>query len=74
LTGIVAGPILGPRAAKEGGPIGTARVAAAGIPVEHVRSILMREDETCFHVLSAASLDAVREAAARARLSATRMA
>ena len=45
----------------------------AGTPVRYVRTIFVREDETCFHVFEASSLDTVREAADRARLSAHRI-
>ena len=40
----------------------------AGTPVRYVRTIFVREDETCFHVFEAASEGAVRRAASRAAL------
>jgi hypothetical protein len=39
-----------------------------GIPVRFVRSIFVPEDETCFCLYEAASVDAIREAARRAAL------
>jgi Protein of unknown function (DUF4242) len=45
----------------------------AGTPVRYVRTIFVREDETCFHVFEAASVDSVREVAHRALLSAERI-
>ena len=56
-----------------------ARAAAAqltleGKPVRFLRSIFVPEDETCFYLFEAASLEAVREAAQRAALSFDRIA
>jgi len=45
----------------------------AGTPVRYVRSILVREDETCFHVFEAGSVENVREVTRRALLSAQRI-
>ena len=45
----------------------------AGTPVRYVRTIFVREDETCFHVFEAASAESVREVARRALLSAQRI-
>jgi hypothetical protein len=50
-----------------------ARVAAEeltreGSPVRYLRSIFVPEDETCFYLYEAASVEAVREAAQRASL------
>ena len=47
-----------------------ATVTLAGTPVRYVRTIFVRQDETCFHVFEAASVESVREAARRALLSA----
>ncbi len=48
-------------------------VTLAGTPVRYVRTIFVREDETCFHVFEAASADTVREVVRRASLSAQRI-
>lgn len=45
----------------------------AGTPVRYVRSIFVREDETCFHVFEAADVENVHEVARRALLSAQRI-
>jgi hypothetical protein len=45
----------------------------AGTPVRYVRTIFVREDETCFHLFEAASAESVREAARRALLSPQRI-
>jgi hypothetical protein len=37
-----------------------------GVPVQYVRAIFVPEDETCFFLYEAGSIDAVREAARRA--------
>ncbi|MDQ3669189.1 MAG: DUF4242 domain-containing protein [Actinomycetota bacterium] len=56
-----------------------ARLAAAeltreGTPVRYVRSIFVPEDETCFLLCEAGSVDDVRETARRAALSFERIA
>lgn len=48
-------------------------LAQAGRAVRYVRSIFVPEDETCFHLFEAASVEAVREASDRARLSPQRI-
>jgi len=37
-----------------------------GIPVRYVRALFLGEDETCFHLYEAASVESVQEAARRA--------
>lgn len=49
------------------------RLTLAGTPVRYVRTIFVREDETCFHVFEAASAESVREVARRALFSAQRI-
>ncbi|HTW10427.1 MAG TPA: nickel-binding protein [Acidimicrobiales bacterium] len=44
------------------------QLRSEGTRVHHVRSILIPEDETCIHLYRAASIEAVRVAAARASL------
>ena len=43
-------------------------VSGEGMPVRYVRTTFLPEDETCFHVFEAPSLDAVQEVGRRARL------
>jgi uncharacterized protein DUF4242 len=43
-------------------------LASEGLPVRHLRSIFVPEDETCFYVYEADSAGTVREAARRAGL------
>jgi hypothetical protein len=50
-----------------------AELSLAGTDIRYLRTILVREDETCFHVFEAASAETVREAAERAGLSAYRI-
>ena len=50
-----------------------ATLTLAGTPVRYVRTIFLRQDETCFHVFEATSVETVREAAKRARLVAQRI-
>jgi Protein of unknown function (DUF4242) len=44
-----------------------------GIPVTYVRSILIPEDDTCFHLYEARSAEAVREVTRRAGLTFERL-
>lgn len=44
-----------------------------GVGVRYVRTMYLRDDETCFHVFEATSLEAVIEAAQRAGLPDTRV-
>ena len=44
-----------------------------GEPIRYLRSILVPEDETCFHVFEAAGREAVGEAAKRAGFDAARV-
>jgi hypothetical protein len=44
------------------------QVSRQGIEVRFVRAIYLPEEETCFYLYQSSSADAVREAAARARL------
>jgi hypothetical protein len=48
-------------------------LAHAGRAVRHVRTIFVPEDEMCFHLFEAASVEVVREASERARLSPQRI-
>ncbi len=43
-------------------------VTGEGRPVRYVRTTFLPEDETCFHVFEALSLEAVHEVGRRARL------
>jgi hypothetical protein len=49
------------------------QLSLAGTAVRHVRSIYVPEDEICFHLFDAASLEAVRQASSDARLDAQRI-
>lgn len=44
-----------------------------GVPVRHIKAILVPGDETCFHLVDAPSLEAVGELTRRARLVHTRI-
>ena len=70
-----------PRSDAAGAELSTSRVRIAaaeltreGTPVRWVRSIFVPEDETCFVLCEAASLDAVRQTADRAALTFERIA
>ena len=57
----------------EAAAIAAADVSREGDAIRCVRSIVVPEDETCFLLYEASSIDAVREAAARAGLGASRI-
>ena len=64
-----------PRADRGGAEAAAERVRLAaeeltreGTPVRYLRSIFVPEDETCFFLCEAASIEAVRETARRADL------
>jgi Nickel responsive protein SCO4226-like len=70
-----------PRADQAGAELGAARareaadrLAREGVPIRFLRSIFVPEDETCFYLYEAASVEDVREAANRAALSFERVA
>jgi hypothetical protein len=46
----------------------SAQLTDEGTPVEFLRAIFVPEDETCFYLFEAGTVDAVREAATRAAL------
>jgi Protein of unknown function (DUF4242) len=46
----------------------SAQLTQEGTPVQFVRAIFVPEDETCFYLFEAGTVDAVREAANRAAL------
>jgi hypothetical protein len=48
-------------------------LTAKGVPVRYVRAIFVPEDETCFFLYEAASVEAVRRAARRAGLKSERI-
>ena len=48
-------------------------LSRAGARIRYLRSILIREDETWFHMFEAESIDTVRTAATLARLGAHRI-
>ena len=50
-----------------------AELSDSGTPVRYVRSILVPEDETCFHLLDGPSSEAVAETARRAGISTPRI-
>jgi hypothetical protein len=45
-----------------------AQVSREGTPVRYLRGLFLPEDETCFHLFEACSLEAVGEASRRAEL------
>jgi Protein of unknown function (DUF4242) len=48
--------------------LASAELTQEGTPVEFVRAIFVPEDETCFYLFEAGTVDAVRAAARRAEL------
>jgi Protein of unknown function (DUF4242) len=48
--------------------LGAEELTREGTPVRYVRSIFVPEDETCFFLFEAETVDGVREAARRAEL------
>ncbi len=56
-----------PRAAARA-RLAAEEVTREGTPVRYLRSIFVPEDETCFYLYEASSVEAVRAAAARAEL------
>jgi hypothetical protein len=48
-------------------------VSREGEPVRYVRAIFVPDDETCFHVFEAGSMEAVRGASERAAFPAARI-
>jgi hypothetical protein len=53
--------------------VASAELTRAGTPVRHLRSIFVPEDETCFYLLEAGAVEAVREASVQAGISAARI-
>ena len=53
--------------------VAASEVSAEGAPVRYVRSLLVPEDDICFHVFEGASAEAVWAASRRAALSAERV-
>lgn len=49
------------------------QLTARGVPVHYVRSTLVPEDETCFHVIEGPSLEEVEEVGRRAELAINRV-
>jgi hypothetical protein len=53
--------------------VASAQLTRAGTPVRYLRSIFVPEDETCFYLLEARAVEAVREASVQAGISAARI-
>lgn len=64
----------GAERAAERARLAADEVTREGTPVRYLRSIFVPEDETCFYLYEAATVDAVHEAARRAALSLDRVA
>jgi hypothetical protein len=62
------GDMLGVEQRAEQTRVAAEQLTREGTPVRYVRSIFVPEDETCFFLCEAASLEIVRETARRADL------
>jgi hypothetical protein len=49
------------------------RLSGEGVPIRHVRTTFLPDDETCFHLFEAASAEAVEEVRRRAALGRARI-
>ncbi|HET6643711.1 MAG TPA: hypothetical protein VFG93_10580 [Gaiellaceae bacterium] len=49
------------------------QLSAEGVPIRHVRTTFLPDDETCFHLFEAASAEAVEEVSRRAVLGRARI-
>jgi hypothetical protein len=58
----------GARGAGQRARAAAAELSGEGVPVRYVRTTFLPEDETCFHVFEAGSMDVVEEACRRAAL------
>lgn len=67
-TYVARGDTTGPQKRARQARVAAEELRREGEPVRYVRSIFLPEDETCFYLFEASSVDAVREAARRASL------